>query len=253
MATLRLILVFLSLAIFMAWGRVGGLFLRTNPSAHYAWRNRVTQSLAKTILRILRIRIVVEGHPPSGSFLLVSNHLGYLDIVILESLCPAFFISKKEVATWPFIGWVVRSTNTLFVDRGNARDLLRVNELMEDALAAQRSVVFFPEGTSTDGSHVRSFMPSLLETAARLQKPVHAVGLRYETLPPDPPASLSMCWWGDMDFFPHLKALARCRTGTAHVCFVAQPITHAHRKALATGLHTAVQEACGLSSGSHIP
>lgn len=230
-----------SLAVYMLIARLGSLFLPRGSLRQYQWKNKVTRRLAARILRIFHVDIAVTGSPPQEPFLLVSNHLGYLDIVLLESLCPGNFISKSEVRNWPFIGWVVRSTNTLFVNRTNHRDLVRVNELITRALAAGESVVFFPEGTSSAGAQILPLKPSLLESAATHRIPVSHVTLKYETGAGDPPASEAVCWWGDMEFFPHMFLLAGCGKIQATVHFGATPVAAPQRKELANLLERAMK------------
>jgi len=95
--------------------------------------------------------------------LYVSNHISYIDIFVLGGL-PAYFIAKSEVANWPILGPMSRFQNTLFIERkaGKARAQL---DLLKNHLKQQNSLTLFPEGTSTNGTHVESFKSSLFEAA----------------------------------------------------------------------------------------
>src|SRR5512139_963218 len=112
---------------------------------------------------ILGIRVEVEGRPPRGLFLLASNHLSYLDIMVLGSLAPSLFVAKREIRAWPLFGWMSRGAGTLFVDRDRPKDVVRVGGEMIERLEAGLSLTLFPEGKSTRGLEVHPFMPSLLE------------------------------------------------------------------------------------------
>lgn len=73
------------------------------------------------------------------------NHLSFLDIILLESIFPVRFLSKAEIANWPFIGWIARAVDTVFVNRENKES----REQARDALAHLHTfpaVALFPEG-----------------------------------------------------------------------------------------------------------
>jgi len=95
--------------------------------------------------------------------LYVSNHISYIDIFVLGGL-PAYFIAKSEVANWPVLGPLSKFQNTLFIERsaGKARSQL---ELLKQHLSQGNSLTLFPEGTSTNGAHVKPFKSSLFEAA----------------------------------------------------------------------------------------
>ena len=112
---------------------------------------------------------------------------------------------------------------------------------MEEILAAGVGVVIFPEGTSTRGEKVLPFRPSLLETAARSGREVCYAALGYRTPPISPPPHLSVCWWGDMMFTPHVWGLLGLRNFRGTIRFGEKPIAETDRKVLAKRLREAVQ------------
>ena len=203
-------------------------------------RSRVFRAWCRGVTRILGLRVAVLGQPPAAPFFLVSNHLGYLDIVTLGSVLPAVFVSKAEVSGWPVMGWLARGVNTVFVDRGRRRDLTRVNARLDGLLDHAAGVVVFPEGTSTDGSGVLPFRPGLLEPAVRRQRPVSHAALSYRTGPGERPAADAVCWWGDMTFGPHFVELLGLAGLEATIRFGGQPLRDADRRRLAERLHQAV-------------
>jgi len=204
------------------------------------WTDRIRQLWAGALLCVLGARVTVEGRPPRGGFLLVANHLSYVDVLVLSSALECTFVSKAEVARWPLVGWLARSAGTLFVERGDRRGLATVAERMRARLAAGEALVLFPEGTSTAGAGVLAFRPSLLQPACELGLAVHAAALRYRTPAGSPPASHAIAWWGDDTFVPHLVDLLRLSHFEAHVSFAAEPIASSDRKDLAARLHRAV-------------
>ena len=205
-------------------------------------RNTVFRVWARICLRVIGGRLRVEGHPPKAPFLLVCNHLGYVDIPVLAACTDAWFVAKMEMRSWPLVGVLCRSVGTIFIDRQVSRDVLRVNRLIENVLADGYGVVLFPEGTSTQGFEVRRFRTSLLDFPARTGMPVHAAALTYGTEPGEPPAHLSVCWWGDAPLFAHAQRLFELRRFDIVVRFSAETVTGGDRKELAAVLHREVDQ-----------
>lgn len=195
------------------------------------------------VCRALAVRVEVRGEPPREPGLMVCNHLGYLDIPVLGAHANTIFVSKSEVADWPVIGPLATLGGTIYVERAAKRKLPAVNEQIRSALASGEGVVVFPEGTSSGGDDVLPFRPSLLAPAADLELEVRAAGLHYATTEGDPPARVSVCWWGDMDFAPHVLGLLKLREIRATLTFAPQPRRAGSRKELAQTLREAVSDA----------
>jgi len=206
------------------------------------WRNFIFRNWAKATAALLGMKITVHGSPPKPPFLLVSNHLSYIDVIVFASRLDCVFVAKQDVSDWPFIGRLCREVKTIFIDRENRRDLARVNGLIERALAEGEGVVLFPEGTSTSGATVLPFKPSLLEYAARARYPVSYAAVSYRTPPDQPPAHTAVCWWGEMTFIPHLFGLFQLTGFEATVVFGPQQVQAEDRKVLAGELWGAVKE-----------
>ncbi len=205
-----------------------------------AWRSWVTRWWARALLVVLGVRLEVDGSPPRPPFLLVANHLGYLDILVLASAVPTAFVAKAEIAGWPVFGALARAGGTLFVDRGSRRAIPRVAAAMRKVMEEGRGVVLFPEGTSTRGDGVAPFRPSLLAPAAEGELPVHWAVLGYDTPAGSPPAHLSVCWWGEMELPGHLLGLLALPRIEARLAFGSEPVTDVDRKRLADRLHRKV-------------
>lgn len=162
--------------------------------------------LSADLSEIHGIRPRVSGPVPRGPVILVSNHVGYIDALILAGIVPALPISKIEVASWPLIGKVARRYGVTFVDRADpmsgARALLRARRALDLGL----SVLNFPEGTTTRGESVLPFRRGVFGLARRMEVPVVPVALRLD----DP----DMSWVGDDPFVPHyLESLRRNEIG----------------------------------------
>jgi len=210
------------------------------------WRNRWFRAWARTLARILGMSIRVEGAPPDHA-VLVANHLSYIDIPLLATQIDAVFVAKSEVASWPVIGHLCRAIDTIFVDRSVKRDVVRVGREIASRIERGLGVVFFPEGTSTDGSVVLPFRASLLEVAAREAIPVHWAAIEYRTGEGDRPARDAICWWGDAEFLPHLWQLLGVRSFEATIRFGAEALASEDRKELAGQLRAAIAGAAAIA------
>ena len=214
---------------------LGQPFVFAFPSIARKWRKLNFGAWAKATGWILGMTVTVHNAPPPFPYLLVSNHLGYVDIIVLESIVDCVFIAKSELASWPVIGFISRTLNTIFIDRSRKRDILQAMESADRAFVRGLGVVLFAEGTSTQGKTVLPFKSSLLEIAARKSIPVHYVTLSYSS-----PANESVAWWRDMTFFPHLFQLLQLKRFEANVVFGLNPIISSNRHELAEKLRAAV-------------
>lgn len=232
----------LGLGIFTAlavWG-AGSLVLLPFTGVRRALRREVFHQLARFVAWLLGVRIKVEGTQPALPFLLVSNHLSYLDVVVYAATTPIRFVTKREVSDWPVFGLLARSMGSIFVDRTAKRDALRALDELADAMAGGDGVLLFAEATSTAGHSVLPFRPALLEWAAQTGQPAHYASIGYRTPSGGPPAHLAVCWWGEMTFIRHLVELARLPWIEATVRHGDAPIAERNRKRLADRLHQAV-------------
>jgi 1-acyl-sn-glycerol-3-phosphate acyltransferase len=216
-----------------------GFFLRAN---HDRREDRLIRAWAKLMARILGMRVSVSGPLPRGAFLLVSNHLSYIDVFAFMSQVDARLLSKAEVKSWPLLGPLANFAGTLFVDRARRKDLQRVITEIESTLKHGRGVLFFPEGTSGSGMEVHTFKPSLFEVAAQGGFEVCTAALTYVCQPGERPAQWSVSWWGDMPFLPHLIGALRLSSFEAKITFSEQRLSGSDRKQLASEAHAAVTE-----------
>lgn len=241
-AGVRLLLVTTLTIVHVVTLLVGSILIFAFPRLRARWRMLVFRSWSRCVLPVLGVRIEVEGTPPQAPFLLVANHLSYLDIPVIGSQVGAIFVAKSEIASWPGVGFMCRAINTIFIDRNVRRDLPRVMRRIDHEMAHGMGIVLFPEGTSSKGATVLPFRPSLLESAARSETPVSWATLSYHTAEDQPPAHLAVCWWGGMDFTPHALELARLRRVDAKIVFGDESIHDNDRKQLAYRLRAAMQE-----------
>ncbi len=165
---------------------------------------RTFRSVCRAILAILDIDVLTDCTPElEREFLkgvvLLSNHVSYLDIVILGANFPCVFLSKSEVERWPIIGSVARSIGCIFVSRTDLSSRVRAIKSIASKLMRSQSVALFPEGTTTP-----SGSPSLqrwnfgqLQAAIDQGKSVVACAISYEKRE-------SAAWFGEQSLVPHI-------------------------------------------------
>lgn len=202
-----------------------------------AARGSWLQRSCRRFSRVVAVSSRVTGTLPPGG-LLVSNHLSYLDVMVLAALAPSVFVAKREVKHWPVFGWFARMAGTVFVDREKRTQTRQTTDEIEAALGHGVVVILFPEGTSSNGRMVLPFKSSLLEPAARQSHPLSAGSIRYEL--DDGDVEEEICYWKDMTLVPHLINLLSKRAVRAYVCFTQLRDGSNDRKELARQLHSEV-------------
>lgn len=205
----------------------------------------ITQATVRATLRIVGLRWRVRGTPMKGAGAVVANHGSWLDILVLNAPKRVYFVAKSEVAGWPVIGWLARLVDTAFIRRDRREARAQV-ELFRHRLSLGHRLLFFPEGTSTDGLRVLPFKTTLFAAfftpGLRESMQVQPVTLVYHG-PPGRDARF-YGWWGDMELGEHLLAvLATPRQGRVEIVYHPPVMVRdfADRKSLAAHLETMVR------------
>ena len=196
------------------------------------------QHSSRRILNIFKTQIETSGTIPKSG-LVVSNHLSYVDILVIASITPAMFVAKREVKNWPVFGFFARLAGTVFVDRERRTRVGQTTSEIETALSEGALVVLFPEGTSSNGETVLPFKSSLLEPAARQTHALFASHIQYAI--EDGDVGEEVCYWKDEhSLVPHLINLLSKRTIKAEVRFTQLREASTDRKELAKQLHSEI-------------
>lgn len=187
----------------------------------------------RIVLRLIGVRVKRIGAPAAQRpMLILSNHTSWLDICVVGSLTPLFFVAKSEVGTWPLIGLFARFQRTVFVDRNRRTATGAVNQEIAARLAEGDPVVLFAEGTSTDGNRVQPFRSALVgavreafaTSGAVVVQPMAVSYVGLQGLPMGRRHRPIASWYGDMDLAPHLLEVLRHGAMDVEVRFGA-PIT----------------------------
>jgi 1-acyl-sn-glycerol-3-phosphate acyltransferase len=211
------------------------------------WTGWITVLVCRLALVCIGLKVRTHGAPMREKGVIVANHSSWLDIFVLNAGTPLYFVSKEEVAAWPGIGWLARLTGTVFVRR-EAREAGRQKTVFETRIAEGHRLLFFPEGTSTDGQRVLPFKTTLFAAlysdrfAGEIR--VQPVTVAYQA--PKGQEARFYGWWGDMDFGSHLvQMLGAARHGQVDVTWHApiQVSSVPDRKALARSVEASVRSA----------
>jgi 1-acyl-sn-glycerol-3-phosphate acyltransferase len=188
------------------------------------------------ILKSLGIKSRVEGQPPACG-LVVSNHLSYLDIIIISAAMPCFFVAKMEIGGWPFFGNAARTGGTIFLDRSSLASAMSVAEEIAERLRLPIPVLLFPEGTSTDGVQVLRFHSRLIDPATTAGAPITSAAVRYVL--EGGIEERELCWYGDESFTTHLWKVLGVAGFSAHLHF-GEPKIYPDRRTAADETHAEI-------------
>ena len=241
--TPRLIIFFIYIFFGITLGLLLLLIYGNNWYTHIVGRN-IKLIWTKGAAFILGLRIKYKGKPCHEPKLIVSNHISWLDIVAIGATQPCVFIAKSSVVRWPVIGQLARISGTLFLDRQNRKDLSKVMRKGKSAIENGISLVFFPEATTTDGKQIKSFHPSIYQTAIDSHCSTQAIAISYPEINMASPAP----YIDNDSFMSHLIRILS--TPSINICLeycTPIPTTYNHdRKKLATSTQAQVTKALSL-------
>jgi 1-acyl-sn-glycerol-3-phosphate acyltransferase len=211
--------------------------IQTRTHAVVRWWNR-------RLVRILNLRLTIEGKISNRPTLFVANHISWLDIACLRSLLDVTFIAKQEIRRWPIVGGMATRVGTIFLARGSNHDTASAAERMTWALTQRQKLLVFPEGTTTDGREVRHFHARLYQAAIRTHACVQAIALSYPHTDGVHPAAPFL---DDDNLARHLWRVLAEDSLAVKIAFCAPlPAAGQQRRALANRTRAQVCEAIGL-------
>jgi 1-acyl-sn-glycerol-3-phosphate acyltransferase len=196
-------------------------------------RRRIAGSLYRNCYKSLNIELVIKGSPTSEPALWVCNHISWLDILLLAGNNCVDFMAKSEVADWPIIGSIVRRTGTLFIDRDNKFKAYKALPELQQRLESGKSVLIFPEGTTSTGEFCLPFKPMFYQAAIRSNMLIQPVSLKYEHIDGSPCTDIAFI--GDDEFSVSFKHILSKPQIVAHITYLpAIKAEQWHRKEVAS-------------------
>jgi 1-acyl-sn-glycerol-3-phosphate acyltransferase len=144
-------------------------------------KNYLIQYWCGQLLKILDVHLKVHQKTelPDHGFLIVSNHISWLDIHVINAFMPTRFIAKSELASWPIFGWLADQLNTLYIKRGRTGEAKKMVDIVSQSLVNGDRICFFPEGTSSDGQDVLEFKSNLFQAGIDANVPCLPIALDY--------------------------------------------------------------------------
>jgi 1-acyl-sn-glycerol-3-phosphate acyltransferase len=165
---------------------------------------------------ILGIRIHQVGKPcDDRPLLILSNHVSWLDIIVITAMTPVVFVAKSEVAGWPMFGWLAKLQRTVFIERERRHKTGEVAREMASRLRGGDAVVLFAEGTSGDGNRILPFRSALVgavhhtlgDETHHSSVTVQPLSVAYTGIGGVPAGRAlrdKLAWYGDADLAPHM-------------------------------------------------
>lgn len=171
---------------------------------------------------------VVQVEPvPKNHALWASNHLSWMDIPAVGSVCPAFFLAKAEMGEWFLFGKLMKASGQLLIKRGSG-DAGDITTQLTGFLKDGHSIIFFPEGTTTDGTQIKRVHGKLLQSAMDAGVPIQPVVVCYAN--PDGTLSDALPYYGKQTMKDSMKKVMDSKNVTAYVLPLEEIPTGSHTK-----------------------
>jgi 1-acyl-sn-glycerol-3-phosphate acyltransferase len=215
------------------------------PVCSDAARLRLKAGASRGIINALGIKLEADlGHAVPGA-LIVANHISWIDVFVINAALPSAFVAKEEVRHWLLIGWLAEKSDTVFLRRGSHGHARIINREIAEILGKGDHVAVFPEGTTTDGTHLLHFHAALIQPALAVGRPVLPLAISYWEA--DGSRSLAPGYVGDLSLMQCTLAIAECKKLVARVttCPVLG-LAGEDRRQVAAGARKTICAAAGL-------
>ncbi len=166
-----------------AIGIIKSSLLRMKYGSQWYYNDVGSETIQQWMQRVCRI-IGLEVNKSGELFqnapcLIVANHISWLDIIALASSLPSSFISKSELRKWPIIGFLAGNTGTIFINRNNRHELNSTINAITTSIKNGKSVILFPEGTTTNGNSIKRFKSALFQSAIDSNCNIQPITIQY--------------------------------------------------------------------------
>ena len=180
--------------------------------------SRLNRNFTLLLRLILNIKVTIagdEGQMERGGYVIIANHVSYVDGIVLGSIFPILFVSKREVKRWPIVGQWNILCGTIFINRQRKEEVGSLVDEMTRKLKQETNILLFPEGTSTSGEKVLPFQTVPLAAPLRSRSIIVPTTIAYKNIDDAPVTAANrdlIYWYGDMDFVSHFWKLLALRS-----------------------------------------
>lgn len=212
-------------------------------------RVRNTSFFSRLALVVLRVHVQSKYRERLRSHhagqLVISNHVSYIDVLVISSLSPSVFITSVELKNAPLLGLLAKLGGSLFVERRNRSGLKQEIDEIARVLNQGFTVVLFPEGTTSNGDRVQQFKKSLFDSAVSTVADILPLCLRYRRIN-NKALSVhnrdSVFYYGGISFSKHFPEFLVLKSVDVEVTVLKTIKVNAHtsRKEAAESAHVAI-------------
>ncbi|WP_296657638.1 1-acyl-sn-glycerol-3-phosphate acyltransferase [Paraburkholderia sp.] len=187
------------------------------PRASADERHAMNRAWSLKMLALCGMKLVVHNDAAriDAGALVVSNHISWIDIYVINAWRPTPFVSKAEIRNWPLIGWFAKNLDTVFVEREKRSDARRIMHELAARLERGELMCVFPEGTTSDGGALKPFHTNMFQAAVSAGRPVQPLCIFYEDA--QGRQSLAPAYIDDVSLKASLDAILNDGPLTAHV------------------------------------
>lgn len=145
------------------------------------------------LLKTAGIRVRVHGalvsHRP---LLVITNHMSIFEIATFPVAFGGSFVAKKEIESWPVVGWVAKKFGVIFVDRRPSHAAEALAVVQRTVQSVSYPMFLFPEGTTTNGAYVKAFKSTLFNFVENSNVVVQPMATVYRHLDGSPISDIDM-------------------------------------------------------------
>lgn len=203
---------------------------------------------SKVLIKILGLQIKLDSRSNlNGNHLIVSNHLSYLDILVISSLKPTCFVTSVEMSQMPFVGYLCKLAGCILVERRNRKNILNEVGDISTTLDEGVTVALFPEATSTNGDKVLPFKRTLFHSAIKSDVKILPICLNYKKINNHKINIYNrdrVFWYGEMTFFDHFLKLLKLKNIVIELIMFKEINSHeiGSKEELASRTHQLISE-----------
>ncbi len=222
---------------------------QNNQNRQSKHKKRVVSTWSSIICFVCGVKLAKQGQVAASPVMIVANHVTWLDIAAIHRFKLLGYVAKQEIANWPVIGWVAKSGESLFIDRGELSSRKSVIEGIIKRFSQNGSIAVFPEGRATDGERLHTFHRQLIHAATQSNTPVQAVAIKY--IKKDGSRNKDICFKKGEKFIGNVFRILILPTSTAQLTFC-EPIDTKGKSAREVALQAQEQVAEVLAKNDYM-